>query len=80
MTRVDWHPPERRPPDAAALEAALQAAFPAVNVKLSWTGQAWHVRALRPAALGERGGGFAGRDASAAVAAWLDDRGHPAIP
>jgi hypothetical protein len=78
--RIEWDPEDRRPFDAAVLEAEIGGIWPGIQARMTLVGGEWRVRALRPAAMCTRGSDFGGRDASAQVAQVLVDHGHAARP
>jgi hypothetical protein len=76
VTSIVWDPEEKKPADAAALEGQIREVAPDAQVKLTLAGDAWVVRALGPAAMCTRGGGFDGRNLSAVVADVLNENGY----
>jgi len=77
MPRVIWDPEDRKPGNAAALEAEIERVAQGAQVKLTLRDEAWLVRALAPAAFCGRGHGFSGRDLSETIAELLEDNELP---
>ena len=73
---IVWDPADRRPEDAAFLEAEIARVVGSAQVKLTLTPKGWLVRALGGAAMCSRGGELAARDLSRVVAEILGDSGH----
>jgi hypothetical protein len=77
VTDVVWDPEDRKPADAADLEAEIRRVAKGASVKLTLRKGVWLVRALAPAATCQRGPELGERDVSAAVAEVLADHDHP---
>ena len=77
MPDISWQPEDRRPANAAEVEAEIDRVARGGVVRLTLVQGGWRVRALLPAAMCARGASASDRDVSDKVAEILIDHGHP---
>jgi hypothetical protein len=75
MSEISWHPEDRKPENAAEIEAEIVWITRGGTVRLTFVETGWRVRALLPAAMCARGASAADRDVSDKVAEILSDHG-----
>jgi hypothetical protein len=78
VPNILWDPDDRKPRNAADIEAEIQKIAPGAQVRLTLQDGEWLVRALAPAAWCYHGVDYSARDVSAAIAELLGDHDHPA--
>ena len=77
MSEISWQPEDRKPVNAAEIEAEIERIARGGTVRLTWVEKGWRVRALLPAAMCGRGASASDRDVSDKVAEVLTDHGCP---
>ena len=77
MSEISWQPEDRKPANAAVVEAEIERIVRGGTVRLTFVPTGWQVRALLPAAMCARGASVGDRDVSEKVAEVLIDFGLP---
>jgi len=80
MSEISWQPEDRKPVNAAEIEAEIERITRGGMVRLTLVETGWRVRALLPAAMCARGASVSDRDVSDQVAEILTDQGCLVAP